>query len=160
MGEILYPEGALNFGVRQSALAGNGPGVAFDSDNCRAKRSASVTCIEDQRQAFAKLFDQLRNIRAGRAAGKIRACAGHRAAERFDQRSNDPRVGPADRHTTGVAGDFERKPVSRLDNKGQGARPEFVRKSQEGVRNIAGEHERLLDRVDEDRKGACFGAGL
>ena len=156
----LGAEGAVNLGIGQSALAGNRPRVALDTDDRRSQRTARITCIQDKRQAFAKLFNELRNIGTGRSTRKIRARTSNGPADGFDQCRNDLRIRPAQGHPAGVACNLEGQPVRRLHNESQGARPELVGERKKRVGNVACEQQRLLDGLHQNRKRASLGPSL
>jgi len=56
----------VDFSIREGAFASDGPIVAVDANDGRGEGAAGVTRVEDQREAFTKLLDDLRGVGAGR----------------------------------------------------------------------------------------------
>lgn len=140
----------MNLSIRQGALACNRPSVPFDAHDRRSQSASGVTRIKDERKPVAELLDQLLDVCTGGASGKVGARAGNRSTDRFDQRTDDARIGPTQSYTAGVSRDLERKTVCRLHYKSQSAGPKSVRQSQEGIGHIACEHQCLFDGIDKD----------
>lgn len=157
---MLAREGALNIGIRDGAFADDGPVVAIDTHNGRGQDGARIAGIEDERQAIVELLDDLLCVGAGRKTGKICAGAGDGPADGVNQRGGDARIGPTERDAAAIAGDFQRKAMSGVNDDRESARPEFVRESKKRVRNIAHERDGLLDGVDQNRERFRFRAAF
>lgn len=58
----------MDFGVGEGAFAGDGPIVAIDANDGGGERATGITRVQNQREAFTKLLDDLRGIGARRMA--------------------------------------------------------------------------------------------
>ncbi len=74
----------MDFGVGEGAFAGDGPIIAIDANDGGGESAAGIACVEDEREAFTELLDDLRCVGAGRMTREIRAGAGDGSADGFD----------------------------------------------------------------------------
>lgn len=56
----------MNFGVGKGAFAGDGPIVAINADDGGGESAASITSVQNQREALTKLLDDLSRVGTGR----------------------------------------------------------------------------------------------
>ena len=153
-------KGGLYLGFGKRAFAHDGPVIAGDADDGGRKDRAGVARIEYQRETVAKLFHDLLRVGAGRKAGEIGAGSGDGAADGFDQCGCDVRIGPAQGDAPCVPGDLEREAMSGFDDERERTGPEFVRKCEKHIGNIANERDGLLDGIDQNGQSFRFRTAL
>ena len=153
-------ESVVDFVRRDGALAADAPVVTAEFHNGGRQRASGVAAIEDEWETVAKLAKHLIATLAGGGAGNIGTGAGQRHTEFGDEIDHDFVVGPTQRDAACICGHFERKPVGRIDDDGEWARPASLRKPVKIVGQILGQHLGVDERIDENGQSAMLGASF
>lgn len=103
--------------------------------------------------------DFVAGFASGRA-GKVGAGAGERGAQFRNKIIDDFVFGPTESDTTSVGGDFQGEAVRSVNDDGKWARPTSLGETIKIVGKIFGKNLGIDERVNEDGKGALFGASL
>jgi hypothetical protein len=143
-----------------SAFAANAPVVATKFDDGGGQRAVGFAGVEDERKTIAELAEDFFAGFAGGGAGKVGAGAGERDTEFRDEVTDDFVFGPAESDAASVGGDLQGKAVGSLNDDGERAGPAGLGEAKKIVGKVFGKDLGVNERVDEDRKGAVFGASL
>jgi hypothetical protein len=163
-------EDGFDFANRNRAFAKDFPVLIVDADDRGRQAHSSFAGVEHEGQAQTELLHQLLGVGAGGETRNIGAGARDRPAEFVDKLLDHGMLWPAERDFAGVGGDFERHSIRGFDDQRQPAGPERLRQLLKIPRcvvhardlffRLAHQHQRLVQRVDQDRQGPRFGSAL
>lgn len=153
-------KGGLDDFGRDGALAADTPVVTAEFDDGGWHEALRFAGVEDQRDTIAELAEDFVATSAGGRARNVGTGAGERDANFLDESRDDFTSGPAKRDAARVAGNFEGQAHGRVEDDSERAGPEGVGETIEIVGKIARQNVRVVDGIDEKRKGFGFGATL